>query len=202
MGVDRLYNQQDSRLSYVVWDEQVTPIIVVELLSPGTEKEDLGEKVRKINQPPTKWEVYEQILKIPYYIVYDRYTDKLIAFELTRRSYHELDVSEGKVWIESLQMYLGVWHGRYKGLTREWLRWLDANQNLIPLPEEKLLVEERRAENAELRAENAELRAENAELRAENAELRAENAKQEALTQRQRAENLAQQLRALGIDVD
>lgn len=35
---------------------------MVELLSPGTEQEDLGHTERDIDQPPGKWEVYEQIL--------------------------------------------------------------------------------------------------------------------------------------------
>jgi Uma2 family endonuclease len=56
------------RYSYVVWQEKVIPFIVVELLSEGTEKEDLGKTLREIKEPPTKWEVYEQILKIPYYV--------------------------------------------------------------------------------------------------------------------------------------
>ena len=31
------------RASYVVWQEGINPFMVVELLSPGTAKEDLGE---------------------------------------------------------------------------------------------------------------------------------------------------------------
>ena len=84
MGVDRFYKQQDLRLSYVVWDEKVNPMIVIDLLSEGTDKEDLGETLRDTSRPPTKWEVYEQILKIPYYVVYDRHGDRFLAFELMR----------------------------------------------------------------------------------------------------------------------
>ena len=76
-GVPRLYDQRDLRLSYVVWDEQATPDIVVELISPGTAMADLGEIRREQNGTPTKWEVYEQILKVSNYIVYDRYKGKL-----------------------------------------------------------------------------------------------------------------------------
>jgi Uma2 family endonuclease len=72
VGVSRLYEQRDLRLSYVIWQEGVDPFIVVELLSPGTEKEDLGQTLREVNQRPTKWEVYEQILRVPYYVVFDR----------------------------------------------------------------------------------------------------------------------------------
>ncbi|MBD0387893.1 MAG: Uma2 family endonuclease, partial [Nostoc sp. C3-bin3] len=51
VGVSRLYEQQNLRLSYVIWQEGVAPFVVVELLSPGTEKEDLGQTLREINQP-------------------------------------------------------------------------------------------------------------------------------------------------------
>lgn len=54
VDVPRLYEQKDLRLSYVVWQEGVAPFVVVELLSPGTEKEDLGQILRAGDQPPTK----------------------------------------------------------------------------------------------------------------------------------------------------
>jgi Uma2 family endonuclease len=38
LGGSRLYEERDLRLSYVLWQEGVDPFIVVELLSPGTEK--------------------------------------------------------------------------------------------------------------------------------------------------------------------
>ncbi len=74
LGVASGSQQSDLRLSYVTWQETVNPFLVVELLSPGTEAEDLGQTLREVNQPPTKWQVYEQILRIPYYVVFDRYT--------------------------------------------------------------------------------------------------------------------------------
>jgi Uma2 family endonuclease len=82
VGGSRLYEQRDLRLSYVIWQEGVDPLIVVELLSPGTEHEDLGQTLRDAKQPPTKWEVYEQVLRVPYYIVFNRYSDELQAFQL------------------------------------------------------------------------------------------------------------------------
>lgn len=42
LGIDRSQQLSDSRLSYVMWQEQVAPTVVIELLSPGTESEDLG----------------------------------------------------------------------------------------------------------------------------------------------------------------
>jgi Uma2 family endonuclease len=56
VGVPRFYNNDDLRLSYVTWQEQVNPYIVVELLSPGTADEDLGlTQSTNPNTPPSKW---------------------------------------------------------------------------------------------------------------------------------------------------
>ncbi|MEB3341663.1 Uma2 family endonuclease [Okeania sp.] len=46
VGVPNLYEQWELRWSYVVWDEKVNPLVVVELLSPGTESEYLGQTLR------------------------------------------------------------------------------------------------------------------------------------------------------------
>ncbi|MFN6483855.1 MULTISPECIES: Uma2 family endonuclease [unclassified Nostoc] len=137
VGVSRLYEQQNLRLSYVIWQEGVAPFVVVELLSPGTEKEDLGQTLREVNQPPTKWEVYERILRVPYYIVFDRYTDKLQVFQLVADSYSELDLSTPRVWMPGLGLGLGLWQGSYQGIERLWLRWYDAFGNWLPTPLER-----------------------------------------------------------------
>ncbi|MCC5665962.1 Uma2 family endonuclease [Nostoc sp. CHAB 5784] len=137
VGVSRLYEQQNLRLSYVIWQEGVAPFVVVELLSPGTEKEDLGQTLREIKQPPTKWEVYERILRVPYYIVFDRYTDKLQAFQLVADRYSELDLTTPRVWMPSLELGLGLWQGSYQGIERLWLRWYDASGNCLPTPLER-----------------------------------------------------------------
>ncbi|MEH2167484.1 MAG: Uma2 family endonuclease [Nostoc sp.] len=145
VGVSRLYEQQNLRQSYVIWQEGVAPFVVVELLSPGTEKEDLGQTLREINQPPTKWEVYERILRVPYYIVFDRYTDKLQAFQLVADRYNELDLSTPRVWMPGLELGLGFWQGSYQQIERLWLRWYDASGNWLPTPLEKLEQESQRA---------------------------------------------------------
>lgn len=43
IGAPRLYEGRESRLSYVVWQEETVPLIVVELLSPRTEKKTWGK---------------------------------------------------------------------------------------------------------------------------------------------------------------
>mgnify|MGYP000341309884 FL=1 len=87
MGVYRVFAQRELRLSYVMWQEIIDPLVMVEFLSPKTEKEYLGRTLREVNQPPTKWEVYERIVRVPYYVIFDVYTDQLQAFQLVAARY-------------------------------------------------------------------------------------------------------------------
>lgn len=81
---------------------------------------------RESEQPPTKWEVYEQILRVPYYVVFNRYNDELRVFTLQADRYQELSLTEPKVWMPEIELGLGLWRGVYEGLDRLWLRWYDA----------------------------------------------------------------------------
>ncbi|BAP56428.1 hypothetical protein THII_2131 [Thioploca ingrica] len=162
LGVPRFYEGHELRYSYVVWQEQVVPFIVLELLSEGTESEDLGQTVRDIKQPPTKGHVYEQILQIPYYIVFGREANQLRVFHWQTGRYQTLTLSEEeKVWLPEIQLGIGLWHGAYQGLERQWLRWYDAQHHWIPTPVEQLEQERQRAEQEHQRAERlaAQLRA-------------------------------------------
>jgi Uma2 family endonuclease len=161
IGVPRLYDETDLRLSYVIWQEGIAPLVVVELLSLGTEAEDLGDKVRSEDliqptlseepeveednqpelrlaetpkeKPPRKWEVYERLLRVPYYVTFSRYTDRLRVFTLSGDRYQEVefDPERPQLWIPALQLGLGLWQGEFAGVTRQWLRWYDAAGNWI-----------------------------------------------------------------------
>lgn len=151
LDVPRLYEGTDLRSSYVVWQEGVNPFLVVELLSPGTEKEDLGEWAlleedessevdstesngqpnREI--PPKKWDVYERILRVPYYVVFSRYSDRLRGFKLNGGRYREQPIDPEKLqfWIPELKLGLGIWQGEFEGINRSWLRWCDEEGNWL-----------------------------------------------------------------------
>ncbi|MCP4349825.1 MAG: hypothetical protein GY795_30460 [Desulfobacterales bacterium] len=88
----------------MIWDEKVAPFVVVELLSPGIENEDPSCTQRKSGKLPTKWEVYEQIPGIPYYAVFSRHTDKLRAFKHDGGMYHEIVLSDRRLWIPELEI--------------------------------------------------------------------------------------------------
>jgi Uma2 family endonuclease len=91
----------------------VNSLVIVELLSPATEKEDVGENTdeeklapqsRNVagngqvwepetkEEPPRKWDVYEQILRVRVYAVFSRYTNKLRVFELKGGHYQKLEL--------------------------------------------------------------------------------------------------------------
>jgi Uma2 family endonuclease len=151
-GVPRLYEGRDMRLSYVVWQERVNPFVVVELLSPGTEKEDLGETEPSSAAPPTKWQVYEQILRVPYYVLFDRYTSELRAFQLVGGHYQALELANQRMAVPEWKVSLGVWQGTYQGIERLWLRWYDAEGQPMLTGEEEAALARAQTQQAEARA--------------------------------------------------
>jgi Uma2 family endonuclease len=216
LDVSRLYEGTDLRSSYVIWQEGVDPFVVVEFLSPGTEKEDLGENAslddantvdlpseagnggaiapepdsepETKEKPPRKWDVYERILRVPYYVVFSRYTNQLRFFQLMGGHYQEqsLDPANPRVWIPELQAGLGLWEGEFEGISCFWLRWYDRQGNWTPTD-----TEQERQEK-ELALEQAELALEQAELALERAEQEQERRQQAEAQLRQVAVNLLQ----------
>lgn len=179
LGKSPAQTQSEMHLSYVIWQEGTVPFLVIELLSPGTEAEDLGQTLREINTPPTKWQVYEQILRIPYYATFDRYQNQFRLWRLVATRYEVVDLPEQRIWFEELTLGLGVWQGAYQGTTGLWLRWYDQSQNWISTSTEQLQLECQRADQERQRADQEHQRADQ---------------------ERQRADQLAAKLRELGID--
>ena len=150
LGVPRFYRGDELRLGYVMWQEKVSPLVVVELVSPGTEDEDLGITEEARNKPPTKWRVYEQILRIPYYFVFSRYNNQLRVFRLIGNLYREQVLTESRFWIPELELGIGLWEGCYQDCSRLWLRWYDVSGDWVLTPEE---FERQRAELESQRAQ-------------------------------------------------
>lgn len=146
VGVPRRYQGKDLRQSYVLWDEKVSPIVVVEFLSPGTEAEDLGRFAPKPPQrdpgkPPCKFDVYEQIVKVQNYVVYDEVTQNLRYFRLVNGQYQEepITATNPRLWIPELEIGLGIWQGEFDLVQHPWLRWCDRGGNFFPTDTEAAL---------------------------------------------------------------
>ncbi len=153
LGVPRATQQNDLRWSYVIWQEGVSPFLVVELLSPGTEDEDLGRAPRRIDQPPGKWDVYERLLRVPYYVVFDRYQNVFRLFKLTGVHYQEETITDNRYWFEDLGLGLGLWQGSFQSATGIWLRWYNASGVWISTSVELAEQEKQRAEQEKQRAD-------------------------------------------------
>jgi Putative restriction endonuclease len=154
-----------------VWQEGLAPFLMVELLSPGTEAEDLGsaarvspevasgacparQTLRVIGKPPTKWQVYEQVLRVPYYAVFDRYTNQFRVFCLQGVRYAEVTITGQGFWFPELELGLGVWQGIYAEVEGLWLRWYDSAGNWVPTMKDRVIQESQRADQESRRADS------------------------------------------------
>ncbi|WP_017303421.1 Uma2 family endonuclease [Spirulina subsalsa] len=198
VGVPRLYENRDLRLSYVVWQEGVSPSLVVELLSPSTQDQDLGQVEGEADGTPTKWEVYEQILRVPYYVVYDRTMGGFRGFELERGAtaesprYVEVEVRENRWWLEGLELGVGLWQGTYENVNRLWLRFYGSSGDWIPTPTEQERQARESAEQREARERQARESAEQREAR----ERRARESAEQREARERRARESAEQREA------
>ncbi|HEY9705436.1 MAG TPA: hypothetical protein V6C58_23565, partial [Allocoleopsis sp.] len=95
-------------------------------------------EIKEPKSPTPKWEVYEKILKVPYYFVFSDISNKMRYFKLVNGEYQEQILEKNTpVLIPELKLGLGLWFGTYAHLTRTWLRWLDSEGNWILTGEEK-----------------------------------------------------------------
>jgi Uma2 family endonuclease len=114
------------RRSYVLWREGIAPLLILEYISgDGAEERD-----RTPNEG--KFWVYENRVRSAYYGIYDPNTETLEVYELHAGQLKGLQPNErGRFAIARLGVELGVWHGTFGGYEAPWLRWWDAQGNLL-----------------------------------------------------------------------
>ncbi|MCC5598923.1 Uma2 family endonuclease [Nostoc favosum] len=142
-----LGTEKKDRKSWVVWQEDGKyPNLIVEILSSSTAAVDKG----------LKKQVYQDTFRTPDYFWFDPVTMELQGFHLVDGKYQEIQVTtDGRLWSQQLELYLGVYEGKLRFFTTE---------NQLILSSEELAQQERlRAEQAEERVQQAEVRAEQAE---------------------------------------
>ena len=181
--VDSVNQVLNNRRSYTPNLQGNIPAVVMEFLS-----DTLGEEY-SVKQIDTlgKWFFYEQILQVPVYIIFDPNGGLLEYYKLENGRYKlELPDENGRHWIESMGLFLGTWQGEKEARTGYWLRWWDAEHNLLPWAVEQVELERQRAEQERQRAEQERQRAEQERQRAEQ--------------ERQQKERLIAYLQSKGID--
>ncbi|XZN99092.1 MAG: Uma2 family endonuclease [Microcoleus sp.] len=160
-----------NRDAWIAWEEDSRlPDVVIELMSPSTAEVDLT----------TKKDIYERKLKTQDYFVYNpKNPSSLRGWELINRRYQSLSPNQqGRLYCESLGLWLGVWEGQIENCQGTWLRFFDNDGNLV------LMGDEAETQRAELERQQKE------------------EAIQQLEIEKQQKERLAAKLRELGIDPD
>jgi Uma2 family endonuclease len=164
------------RKSWVMWQEERAPNLVIELLSESTKNADRG----------VKKEIYQDVLRVPEYILHDVVENTFEAFRLKSTDMHpewqyeyqpnvKTAYSDAVFFSQALGLELVLWEGEYEYKWDYWLRWRDPNSGELLLTGKEIARREyKRAEQESLRAEQAD----------------------------KRAERLAEKLRALGVNPD
>ncbi len=166
-GVPPLLNGKIRR-SYVMWKEHIPPLIAMEFASGnGSEKRDRTPPRRidlndtdvsnnggEVTKPGKFW-VYETVIRIPYYAIYEISSARLEVYHLEDMAYQKLEPNaHGRYEINSLGVELGVWRGKYiLPEVQSWLRWWDRHGQLLPSSEERAEQETLRAKQESLRAD-------------------------------------------------
>lgn len=123
------------RRSYTPQLEGEIPLIVMEFLS----ETDGGEYSSRPTYPYGKLWFYEQIIKVPYYIIFEPSLPILEVRYRQAQGYELLTPNtEGQYWIEPLGLNLGIWQGKRQNITTSWLRWWDASGDLLLWGVEKI----------------------------------------------------------------
>jgi Uma2 family endonuclease len=145
--VDSALPANGIRRSYTPQVEGNSPTLVMEFVSATSESEYSDEYSAKRSHPMGKWFFYEQILQVPYYLIFEHEAGLLACYQLHNGRYVLTDPnSEGRYWIPEMQLFLGVWQGSKSGLTGYWLRWWDASGTILPWAIEQMEQERQRAD--------------------------------------------------------
>ncbi|MEH2423382.1 MAG: Uma2 family endonuclease [Nostoc sp.] len=122
------------RRSYVLWQEYIAPLIVLEFVSGD------GSQERDKTPITGKFWVYEQAIRVPFYGIYEVKKTSVQVYQLLRGEYQLIPANEREHYpIESMGVELGIWQGRYQNLELPWLRWWDNQGNLLQTGWERCL---------------------------------------------------------------
>ncbi len=139
------------RRSYVLWREFITPTIALEFASgDGSEERDqtpLSRTEGKLTKPGKFW-VYERVMRIPFYGIYEVNSGKLEVYHLIEGVYQKMTPNErGHYPITPMQVELGLWQGTYQNQPEQlWLRWWDLEGNLLLIGFEEAQRQRQRAD--------------------------------------------------------
>jgi len=144
------------RRSYVLWQEFIAPLIILEFVS-GTGKEE------RDRTPWTgKFFIYEQVIRPAFYGIYEVQKSSIELYRHVTNHFELVEANErGHFPVPELGVELGIWQGTYQNSDLPWLRWWDLDGNLLLTGWENSQQERQRTEQERQRVEilMAQLRA-------------------------------------------
>jgi Uma2 family endonuclease len=129
LNVERSFDE-NLRLSYLLWEEEILPILVLEVVSakPG------GEYTTKLDK-------YAE-LGVLYYVIYNPKRRRKARLEIHKLSQGQYELQNANpLWMPEIGLGIGCERANYDDLTREWLYWYDENDNRYPTPYEQIELE-------------------------------------------------------------
>jgi len=140
------------------------PELVIEIVSNKVG----GENTDKV--------INYQKMGVKYYVIFDPLAyilpSTFLVYQLVDGAYVPLTSKNKQIWFKDLNIGLKVVHGIYEKMTADWLRWCDANGNVLHTGLEKSEIEKKRADTERNRADIEKKRADT--LAQELAKLKAE----------------------------
>ena len=176
---------EKGRLSYVLWQERIMPILSLEIIS------------EKYNREYEDKLIDYQDLGILYYAIYNPFSgrrgkfknrQRLEVYRLIAGKYELLPMDNNRVWLPEIGLALGYERGEHIAWCREWLYWYDSSGDRYLTANERAIKSEANAEQQKAIADQATLAQQQAEAI--------------AIQERQQKEKLAAYLRSLGVNPD
>jgi Uma2 family endonuclease len=179
------------RRSYVLWKEFVAPLIAIEFVS-GNGSEERDTTPPSETEKAGKFWVYEQAIRIPFYVIFDAWRDNLEVYQLLNGRYVKMQSNDrGHYPIPPM----GVEIGLQQAGTTTWLRWWDESGNLLLTGDERAIAEKQARLDAEAIADQQREIADQQRAIADQQRAIADQ-------ERQQKEKLATYLRSMGINPD
>jgi Uma2 family endonuclease len=163
LNVERVFDE-DLRSCYTLWEEEVPPILVLEVVSnkPG------GEYTTKLDE-------YAR-MGVLYYVIYNPKRRRKARLEIYKLVNGKYDLQTANpLWMPEIGLGIGSERAGYDGLTREWLYWYDERSQRYFTPYERAKLDRDRATIESQRADTESQRADTESQRADRlaAQLRA-----------------------------
>ena len=137
--------------TYKTWEQQPYLDLVVEFASPSTFTRDFAEKKQ----------IYEQILRVQEYYIYDPYHEiqpSFVGFRLVEGVYEEIEFVEDRLPSEVLGVELGERDGALRLYDPIKDKWFGPPREHLAEAEDRISEAENRASEAETRVSEVENR--------------------------------------------